>query len=628
MNEYDSDKMADVLAASDGLDADRPSRRRRRHPVQHLLGARKGAGARVPRPRPRARAEAARPDLIIGVGGCVASQEGAAIVRRAPYVDVVFGPQTLHRLPQLIRERRATGAPQVDIRFPEIEKFDHLPPPRVDGASAFVSIMEGCSKYCTFCVVPYTRGEEVSRPFDDVLTEIADLADQGVSEITLLGQNVNAYRGPLAGNDAVADFALLIETIAEFAGHRAHPLHDLAPEGDVGAADRGLRQGRTSSCRTSTCRCNPGSDRVLAAMKRGYTALEYKSIVRRLRAVRPDLSLTSDFIVGFPGETDADFEQTMRLVEDVNFDGAFSFAYSAAPGHAGRRLCRPGSRRRSSRRGSRGCRRCSTASTARTATAMIGTRQRVLVTGRAAKDRARARRAHRQQPRRQFRRRRGADRHATSTSRSPRRCPIRCAASSPRHDSRPGHDPCRADAAGRDAPGPSTLRRPLPAIAARSTRCQCASPSASPLTRRAVRACRRARCSRVCHGPARPSAPRPARRCRRRLAAAQARAAPLDSRARPPRAAAAAARPPRPRHTGPAEAVRRRHQGREGDPRPVPRLAEGRQGLARDRARAVRRPVLLLGQPEHRPRRELLLRRPDGRQPSRRRSARSARRCS
>jgi tRNA-2-methylthio-N6-dimethylallyladenosine synthase len=328
--------------------------------------------------------KAARPDLIIGVGGCVASQEGAAIVRREPYVDVVFGPQTLHRLPQLITDRRATGRSQVDISFPEIEKFDHLPPPRVEGASAFVSIMEGCSKYCTFCVVPYTRGEEVSRPFDDVLTEVADLADQGVKEVTLLGQNVNAYRGAMGDAAGTADFATLIEYLAEIPGLEriryttSHPKEMtpalIAVYGRVAKLVSHLHLPVQS-----------GSDRVLAAMKRGYTALEYKSIVRRLRAERPDLSLTSDFIVGFPGETDADFAQTMRLVDDVGFDGAFSFAYSPRPGtpaaELGDQVPAAAAQARLAQLQLR-----LDAQYRRYSEAMVGTRQRVLVTGRAAKD--------------------------------------------------------------------------------------------------------------------------------------------------------------------------------------------------------------------------------------------------
>src|SRR5436190_18512398 len=331
MNEYDSDKMADVLREAQGLElTQRPDeadvilfntcsvREKAQERVFHDLGRVRGL-------------KASRPDLIIGVGGCVASQEGAGIVHRAPYVDIVFGPQTLHRLPALIARRRSTGRPQVDISFPEVEKFDHLPPPRVDGASAFVSVMEGCSKYCSFCVVPYTRGEEVSRAFDDVLTEIADLADQGVKEITLLGQNVNAYRGAMNPGGEVADLATLLEYLGEVTGLEriryttSHP-KEMTPR----LIEAYGRLPKLVSALHLPVQS--GSDRVLAAMKRGYTALEYKAIVRRLRAVRPQLSLTSDFIVAFPGETDKDFEQTMRLVDDVGFDGSFSFIYSPRPG--------------------------------------------------------------------------------------------------------------------------------------------------------------------------------------------------------------------------------------------------------------------------------------------------------
>jgi tRNA-2-methylthio-N6-dimethylallyladenosine synthase len=274
--------------------------------------------------------KAKNPNLIIGVGGCVASQEGAAIVSRASYVDVVFGPQTLHRLPELIARRRETGRPQVDISFPEIEKFDHLPAAKVEGATAFVSIMEGCSKYCSFCVVPYTRGEEVSRPFDDVIAEVAALAGQGVKEINLLGQNVNAYRGSMH-DGSVADFAFLLECVHEIPGierirYTTSHLREMTE--------------RLIACYEKLPKLvshlhlpvQAGSDRILAAMKRGYTALEYKSLARKLKAARPDLCLSSDFIVGFPGETDADFEATMRLIEDVGFDASFSFIYSKRPG--------------------------------------------------------------------------------------------------------------------------------------------------------------------------------------------------------------------------------------------------------------------------------------------------------
>jgi tRNA-2-methylthio-N6-dimethylallyladenosine synthase len=331
MNEYDSAKIADVLAASEELTLTE-------HPddadviVFNTCSVREKAQERVFHDLGRVRAlKAARPDLIIGVGGCVASQEGAGIVRRAPYVDVVFGPQTLHRLPAMIRARRSTGESQVDVSFPEVEKFDHLPPPRVEGASAFVSIMEGCSKYCTFCVVPYTRGEEVSRPFDDVLTEIADLADQGVQEVTLLGQNVNAYRSPMAEGGDTADFATLLEYVAEIPAIEriryttSHPKEMTQRLIDV--------YGRVEKLVSHLhLPVQSGSDRVLAAMKRGYTVLEYRSIVRRLRAIRPQLSLTSDFIVGFPGETEDDFLRTVDLAEHIAFDGAFSFAYSPRPG--------------------------------------------------------------------------------------------------------------------------------------------------------------------------------------------------------------------------------------------------------------------------------------------------------
>jgi tRNA-2-methylthio-N6-dimethylallyladenosine synthase len=278
----------------------------------------------------------ANPNLRIGVGGCVASQEGTEIVKRAPYVDLVFGPQTLHRLPQLISARQATGRPQVDISFPEIEKFDHLPPARTEGATAFVSIMEGCSKYCSFCVVPYTRGEEISRPLSSILAEIAGLASRGVKEVTLLGQNVNAYRGLTeygeAGDDRqMADFALLLEYIHEIPGIERIRYTTSHPKEFT---ERLIRAYETLPKLVSHVHLpvQSGSDRILAAMKRGYTTLEYKSIVRRLRNVRPDISLTSDFIIGFPDETEADFEATMRLIEETNFDGSYSFIYSPRPG--------------------------------------------------------------------------------------------------------------------------------------------------------------------------------------------------------------------------------------------------------------------------------------------------------
>ncbi|MGE4338092.1 MAG: tRNA (N6-isopentenyl adenosine(37)-C2)-methylthiotransferase MiaB [Pigmentiphaga sp.] len=331
MNEYDSAKMIDVLNADQALElTDRPE------DADVILfntcSVREKAQEKVFSDLGRMRLlKQEKPGLVIGVGGCVASQEGQAIVERAPYVDVVFGPQTLHRLPEMIARRRAERRPQVDISFPEIEKFDNLPPARIEGPTAFVSIMEGCSKYCSFCVVPYTRGKEVSRPFDDVLVEVADLADQGVREVTLLGQNVNAYRAPLGDAGEIADFALLLEYVHEIPGIEriryttSHP-KEMTP--------------RLIEAHGNLPKLVPfvhlpvqaGSDTILAAMKRGYTALEFKSIVRRLRAARPGLTLSSDFIVGFPGETEADFERTLQLIRDVGFDQSFSFVYSRRPG--------------------------------------------------------------------------------------------------------------------------------------------------------------------------------------------------------------------------------------------------------------------------------------------------------
>jgi len=328
MNEYDSEKIADVLREAEGLEpAARPEDADLivfntcsvREKAQEKLFADLGRVKHLKR---------AKPGLMIAVGGCVASQEGPAVVERAPYVDVVFGPQTLHRLPELLERRRSTGRPQVDISFPEIEKFDHLPPARVEGASAFVSIMEGCSKYCSFCVVPYTRGEEVSRPFDDVIAEVAHLAAQGVKEVTLLGQNVNAWRGTIDG--AQADFAELLHYICELPLQRiryttSHPREFTQRLIDAHAELPQLAPHVHLPVQS-------GSDRVLAAMKRGYTALEYRSIARRLRQARAGISLSSDFIVGFPGETDGDFEATLKLAGDVGFDASFSFLYSPRPG--------------------------------------------------------------------------------------------------------------------------------------------------------------------------------------------------------------------------------------------------------------------------------------------------------
>ena len=332
MNEYDSDKMADVLGAADGLEkTDNPEeadvilfntcsvREKAKEKVFHDLG-------RVKHLKQK------NPNLIIGVGGCVASQEGEAIVARAPYVDLVFGPQTLHRLPKLIAERKSSGRSQVDISFPEIEKFDNLPPARVEGASAFVSIMEGCSKYCTFCIVPYTRGDEVYRPLADVLAEVAGLAAQGVKEVTLLGQNVNAWRAPIDGESGeMADFAFLLECVHDIPGiERLRYTTSHPREMTQRVVDAYAKLPKLVSHLHLPVQA--GSDRVLAAMKRGYTVLEYKSLVRRLRAARPDISLSSDFIIGFPGETEADFEATMKLIDDLKFDTSFSFVYSARPG--------------------------------------------------------------------------------------------------------------------------------------------------------------------------------------------------------------------------------------------------------------------------------------------------------
>jgi tRNA-2-methylthio-N6-dimethylallyladenosine synthase len=330
MNEYDSARMADALRAAHGLerteDPDQADvlllntcsiREKAQEKVFSQLGVWKALKAR-------------RPGVVIGVGGCVASQEGAALRERAPQVDLVFGPQTLHRLPEMLAAMWAERKPLVDVSFPEIEKFDRLPEPRAEGPTAFVSVMEGCSKYCTFCVVPYTRGEEVSRPFDAVLAEVAALATQGVREVTLLGQNVNAYRGPMPDGD-MADLALLIEHAAAIDGidriryTTSHP---------VEFSDRLIEVYARVPQLVSHLHLpvQSGSDRILALMKRGHTTLEYKAKVRKLRAVRPDLSLSSDFIVGFPGETERDFEATMALIEEIGFDHSFSFLYSPRPG--------------------------------------------------------------------------------------------------------------------------------------------------------------------------------------------------------------------------------------------------------------------------------------------------------
>ena len=333
MNEYDAAKMADVMHAADGYEPTHD-------PEQadlilfNTCSVREKAQEKVFSDLGRVKHLKAR-GVLIGVGGCVASQEGAAILDRAPYVDVIFGPQTLHRLPQLLASRLAQGRAQVDISFPEIEKFDHLPPARVDGASAFVSIMEGCSKYCSYCVVPYTRGEEVSRPFDDVLLEVAGLAEQGVKEVTLLGQNVNGYRGKMGrdakGSAEIADFALLLDYVHEIPGiariryTTSHP-NEFGPR-LIEAYGR-----LPKLVNHLHLPVQHGSDRILMAMKRGYTALQYKSSIKKLRLLRPDISLSTDFIVGFPGETEDDHQKSLQLIEQIGFDASFSFVFSPRPG--------------------------------------------------------------------------------------------------------------------------------------------------------------------------------------------------------------------------------------------------------------------------------------------------------
>ena len=378
MNEYDSARMADVLAAEHGLELTSDEAEADvilvntcsiREKAQEKVFSQLGRWRELKKANPR---------LVIGVGGCVASQEGEAIIKRAPFVDLVFGPQTLHRLPALIEARRESGRPQVDISFPEIEKFDRLPEPRAEGPTAFVSIIEGCSKYCSFCVVPYTRGEEVSRPFEDVLVEVAQLAEQGVREVTLLGQNVNAYRGATE-DGGTADLADLIRAIAEFEGigrirfTTSHPLEftDSLVEAyrDVPKLASFLHLPVQS-----------GSDRILAAMKRNHTVLEFKAKIRRLREARPDICISSDFIVGFPGETDRDFEQTMKLIEEVGFDQSFSFIYSRRPGTPAASLPDDTPAEVKSARLSR-LQAAITANARRISEAMVGTVQTVLVEG-------------------------------------------------------------------------------------------------------------------------------------------------------------------------------------------------------------------------------------------------------
>ncbi|MBC7547087.1 MAG: tRNA (N6-isopentenyl adenosine(37)-C2)-methylthiotransferase MiaB [Polaromonas sp.] len=329
MNEYDSDKMTDVLHAAEGYEATL-NMDEADLILFNTCSVREKAQEKVFSDLGRVK-HLKKKGVLIGVGGCVASQEGAAIIQRAPYVDIVFGPQTLHRLPDLLAKRQTSGKSQVDISFPEIEKFDHLPPARVQGASAFVSIMEGCSKYCSYCVVPYTRGEEVSRPFDDVLIEVAGLADQGVKEITLLGQNVNAYRGPMGGSTDIADFATLLDYVHDIPGiERIRYVTSHPNEFTQRLIDAYARLPKLVN--HLHLPVQHGSDRILMAMKRGYTAMEYKSTIRKLRAIRPDLAMSSDFIVGFPGETEDDFEKMMKLIDDVGYDTSFSFIYSPRPG--------------------------------------------------------------------------------------------------------------------------------------------------------------------------------------------------------------------------------------------------------------------------------------------------------
>ena len=393
MNEYDSAKMADVLHAAQGYtpttDVEQADLI-----LFNTCSVREKAQEKVFSDLGRVKHLKAR-GVLIGVGGCVASQEGAAIVERAPYVDLVFGPQTLHRLPELLARREREQRPQVDISFPEIEKFDHLPPARAEGATAFVSIMEGCSKYCSYCVVPYTRGEEVSRPLDDVLAEVAGLADQGVKEVTLLGQNVNAYRGAMSGGASTAagagaepsdgaDFALLIELVAALPGIEriryttSHPNEFTQRLIDVYARVPQL-------VNHLHLPVQHGSDRILAAMKRGYTVLEYKSIVRRLREVRPEIRIGTDFIVGFPGETDDDFAKTMKLIADIGFDAGFSFVFSKRPGTPAAALADDTPQAVKLARLQQ-LQAAIEGHAARISASLVGTRQRILVEGRSRKD--------------------------------------------------------------------------------------------------------------------------------------------------------------------------------------------------------------------------------------------------
>ena len=382
MNEYDSAKMLDVLAEGCNL---LPTDNEAEADVLLLntCSIREKAQEKVFSQLGRwKQLKQARPDMVIGVGGCVASQEGDAIRTRAPYVDMVFGPQTLHRLPEMLRESRTTGGAVVDVSFPEIEKFDHLPEPRSDGVKAFVSIMEGCSKYCSFCVVPYTRGEEISRPFDDVLAEVVSLAEQGVREVNLLGQNVNAYRGVMHDGE-IADLALLIHYVAAIDGidriryTTSHPIE---------FSDNLIEAYATVPELVNHLHLpvQSGSDRILSMMKRGHTALEYRHKINKLRKIRPDISLSSDFIIGFPGETQADFDATMKLIEDVGFDVSFSFIYSARPGTPAAFLpdnvCQETKKARLQALQAR-----LLEQSQRIARRMVGSRQRILVEGRSKK---------------------------------------------------------------------------------------------------------------------------------------------------------------------------------------------------------------------------------------------------
>lgn len=383
MNEYDSDKMADVLHAAQGYE---PTENVDEADliVFNTCSVREKAQEKVFSDLGRVR-HLKKNGVQIAVGGCVASQEGDAIIARAPYVDVVFGPQTLHRLPDLLRQRALQNRSQVDISFPEVEKFDHLPPAKVDGASAFVSIMEGCSKYCSYCVVPYTRGEEVSRPFEDILVEVAGLADQGVKEVTLLGQNVNAYRAPMsATGSSMADFATLLEYVADIPGIErlryttSHP-NEFTPA--LIAAYEKIPK-LVSHLHLPV---QHGSDRILMAMKRGYTAMEYKSTVRKLRAIRPDMAMSSDFIVGFPGETEDDFTKLMKLIDDIGFDNSFSFIFSPRPGTPAANLADDTAHEVKLQRLQQ-VQATINANMARISASLVGTTQRILVEGRSRRD--------------------------------------------------------------------------------------------------------------------------------------------------------------------------------------------------------------------------------------------------